>query len=291
MTVDLYKSEFLLAQQMGLDAFVLNIGKDSYTDTQLGFAYDAAQQVNFKVFLSFDFNIGSLYYDANDAGLITNIVEKYGSRPAQYKYKGKIFVSSFGDFKTPRFDWSLLDSSKMYIVPNLQQDAIAGRKGIDGGMSWDAWPSQNNQPINSVKTTDNDIAFANALAGRAYMAVASPWFFTRWKISPSYTKNWLFLSDTLWQTRWQQMLQLKPQFVEIYSWNDFGESNYIGSLQCQAGDDQAYYARNMPHDAWRTLAAAYIAAYKSGANSPVVDTDRLIYWFVPFCLLCPRTAV
>ena len=77
-------------------------------------------------------------------------------------------------------------------------------------------------------------------------AAVSPWFFTHYGTG-SFNKNWLFVSDFLWAQRWEQILQLKPQFLEIITWNgapsfpcpslhllnrviDFGESHYIGPL-------------------------------------------------------------
>jgi glucan endo-1,3-alpha-glucosidase len=45
------------AQEIGIDAFVLNCASiDSYTPTQLANAYQAASEVGFKVFISFDFS-------------------------------------------------------------------------------------------------------------------------------------------------------------------------------------------------------------------------------------------
>jgi hypothetical protein len=37
-----------------------------------------------------------------------------------------------------------------------------------------------------------------------------------------YSKNWLFLSETLWYDRWQQILQLQDdlQYLEIVTWNE-----------------------------------------------------------------------
>jgi glucan endo-1,3-alpha-glucosidase len=37
----------------------------------------------------------------------------------------------------------------------------------------------------------------------------------------------------------------------------------------------------MPHDAWRELYQPYIAAYKSGAKTPTVEKDKLVYWYRP----------
>lgn len=57
------------------------------------------------------------------------------------------------------------------------------------------------------------------------MMGVSPWFYTN---LPEYGKNWMWPDETMltWADRWTQVLTLQPQqpdYVEIISWNDFGE--------------------------------------------------------------------
>ena len=57
------------------------------------------------------------------------------------------------------------------------------------------------------------------------MMVVSPWFYTN---LPQYKKNWMWPDKLMltWADRWTQVLTLQPQqpdYVEIISWNDFGE--------------------------------------------------------------------
>lgn len=51
-----YDADMQRAKSLGIDAFALNIGIDSYTDAQLNYAYESAANNNMKVFISFDFN-------------------------------------------------------------------------------------------------------------------------------------------------------------------------------------------------------------------------------------------
>jgi glucan endo-1,3-alpha-glucosidase len=51
----------------------------------------------------------------------------------------------------------------------------------------------------------------------------SPWFSTHFN-----SKNWVFICEELITDRWRQVLALKPQLVEIISWNDFGTSGSYG---------------------------------------------------------------
>jgi len=52
-----------------------------------------------------------------------------------------------------------------------------------------------------------------------------------------YNKNWIFPSELLWFQRWFDILALKPAYVEITTWNDFGESHYVGPLSSKHYDD------------------------------------------------------
>lgn len=68
------------------------------------------------------------------------------------------------------------------------------------------------------------------------MAPVSPWFFTHLSTSTDFQntgKNWLFVSEDLLFTRWEQILAFdnRPQIVELVTWNDYGESHYLGPMK------------------------------------------------------------
>ncbi|KZP29409.1 glycoside hydrolase family 71 protein [Athelia psychrophila] len=136
--------------------------------------------------------------------------------------------------------------------------------------------------------TSGDLAAATGSTSAVAASISvSPWFFTHYGPS-SYNKNWIFYADYQWNSRWEQVLQLAPQFVEIVTWNDFSESHYIGPLH--PSDTSVYaggsagavqWVTGFPHDAWRDIAAPYIAAYKAGATSPTVTTEELVYYYRP----------
>ena len=98
----------------------------------------------------------------------------------------------------------------------------------------------------------------------------------------------MFPSDLLWYDRWNEVLKKSPPFVEIITWNDYGESHYIAPLSSQHEDDGASkWVNDMPHDGWRDLARPFIAAYKAGSKSvnEYIKEDKIIYWYRP----TPRT--
>jgi len=69
------------------------------------------------------------------------------------------------------------------------------------------------------------------------IAAVSAWFSTHYGSEVTYSKNWVFPSDLLWYNRWMDILTLAPQYVEIITWNDYGESHYIGPLSSPHYDD------------------------------------------------------
>jgi hypothetical protein len=104
--------------------------------------------------------------------------------------------------------------------------------------------------------------------------------------------RWFLAGDDLWYDRWQEVMFIQPDFVEIISWNDYGESHYIGPLHDEEyiafGNDTGAapfnYALNMPHDGWRLLLPFLIDSYKYGQGS--VDQEGVVAWY----RLTPGTA-
>lgn len=113
---------------------------------------------------------------------------------------------------------------------------------------------------------------------------ASPWFYTN---LPGYDKNWMWRGDSLWFDRWQEIIFLNPDYVEIISWNDFGESHHIGPLYVEGDDYQAFtvgeapfnYAQDMPHDGWRKFLPFVIDLYKN--RKATINQEGISAWYRP----------
>lgn len=103
----------------------------------------------------------------------------------------------------------------------------------------------------------------------------------------SYSKNWLFKSETLWYERWEQILDLADRspelrYLEIITWNDYGESHYVGpSNNGHSDDGSGPWTDGLSHDALLEFARPYITAFKTGSRRPVIDRDMLVYWYRP----------
>ncbi|KGO39835.1 Esterase, SGNH hydrolase-type [Penicillium expansum] len=158
--------------------------------------------------------------------------------------------------------------------------AVALANGVaDGLFSWSAW-SWGNQTMD----TYGDASYLQYLDGKPYMMAISPWFYTN---LPGYNKNWLWKGDSLWFDRWQQLFALDPmpEFVQIISWNDYGECHHIGPVigksmaAFEIGESNYNYAMDYPHDDWREVLPFMIDLYKTGKSS--MTDDKVVFWYRP----------
>jgi Glycosyl hydrolase family 71 len=271
-----WTDDIQLAKAAHIDGFALNIAaQDSSNAASLSNAFTAANQVGgFKMFFSFDYAAEGPWA----ASAVIDLLNEYGPNGAYFQYNGKPLVSTFEGPQNSG-DWpSIKAATGCFFIPDwssLGPDAAVGTGVVDGLFSWNAWPNGATD-----MNTASDEAYLNALAGKPYMMPVSPWFFTD---LPGYGKNWLWRGDDLWYDRWQQVLQINPDLVEIITWNDYGESHYIGPLRSDDyglftyGQAPYNYAANMPHDAWRTFLPYVIDTYKYG-NAPI-PSEQVVTWY------------
>ncbi|KAL5342688.1 glycosyl hydrolase family 71-domain-containing protein [Aspergillus crustosus] len=279
-----YDDDMQRAKSLGIDAFALNIGTDPYTDQQLGLAYQSAANNGIKVFISFDFN----WWSTSQGSQVGQKIAQYASLPAQLKVDGKVFVSSFAGDGLDVAAMRQAAGQAVFFAPNFHPEFGTNMNQVDGLLNWMAWPNDGNnkapRPGAEISVEQGDDMYIRALNGKDYVAPASPWFFTHFGPEVPYSKNWVFPGDLLWFDRWQQLLTMGPRFIEIVTWNDYGESHYIGPLSSPHTDDGASkWVNDMPHDGWMDMSKPWIAAYKDGATSvdSYITEDLLVYWYRP----------
>lgn len=265
------------AQQAHIDAFALNMAYDDPTnEPSLVQAFQVANSLGFQLFFSFD-------YAGNGAwpkSTVLDYLNQYGSNSAYYQYKGKSFVSTF-EGPASAEDWiDIKKETGCYFVPDWAslgaKAALEASPGVpDGLFSWAAWPW-------GPKNMDTyvDASYLQYLHEMPYMMPVSPWFYTN---LPGYKKNWVWKGDHLWYERWEEVLYLQPEWVEIISWNDYGESHYIGPLHDNAmaafeiGDASYNYVTDYQHDAWRDFLPYVIDLYKKGTAT--INKEGIQVWF------------
>jgi glucan endo-1,3-alpha-glucosidase len=287
----MWKWHIQIAQNAGIDGFVLNTapsldpagGISGAIGTQLANAFQAAGELgsSFKLFIAFDYLGAGKPWQQTD---VISVLQLYANDPSYFRYGGRAYVSTFEGTGNIG-DWAAIKSAVsggIFFVPDwtsLGPAGITAQLGlIDGAFSWDMWPS------GPEDITDaSDLAWKAALAGKHFMMGVSPWFYTN---LPGYSKTWVWRGDDMWHTRWDQVANVQPDMVQIVTWNDYGESHYIGPIvasgipQDAAGNaDARPYVNGMPHDHWRDLLPYYIASFKSGGTVPAVTNEKLQYWY------------
>ena len=141
-----------LAKSKGIDGFALNFGADSWQPGQISNAYNAAQNVGFKVFLSFDMTSFPCQ-GAGDVNVIRSYVHDYSGHPAQLQIDGKMFVATFAGeyctFGTGDVNQGWLNAVKNDLPPTsfvpaffVDPGSLGGYSALDGIFSVSPQPSK-----------------------------------------------------------------------------------------------------------------------------------------------------
>ncbi|KAF7543086.1 hypothetical protein G7Z17_g11025 [Cylindrodendrum hubeiense] len=277
-----WETDITQAKEALIDGFALNIGPvDAWTDTQLALAYQAAESLDFDLFISFDQSSTTNIWTVES---VASYVNAYKDSSAQVLVDGKPMVSTF---EGPGWsdNWATVreQTGGIFLVPDwssLGPDGISGMSSvIDGAFSWSAWPG----PGATQMTTDQDVLYQTALGKgtteeKPYMMGVSPYFYVN---LPEWSKNWYSSSESLWYDRWQQVLEVDPAYIEIITWNDFSESSYISDIvPAQIVSGAEVYVDGFDHSAMRAVLPYFITAYKAGAKNVDLTTDETaIAWY------------
>lgn len=276
------------AQAMGLDALALNVvSRDSWSNTSISYLFSAANAAGFKVFFSFDMNAFASPTD------FIPLLTQYYYNDAYFRHNDLPFVSTFyggnrvGNYGSPNAYWQALYRDALaelrmptYFVPSFSDSTsttantfFANYPVVDGNFDWDAsWPWISNGIANVTNSNDAALISTGHALGKTCMMGISPLQFKHIESS----QNWYRLGGINFALRISQILSLQPDFVQIQTWNDAGESHYIGAIwpEAIAGTVIPAYTDDYDHSGWQILMAPFVAAYKAGARniSQVVPT-------------------
>ncbi|WVQ62263.1 uncharacterized protein L199_000402 [Kwoniella botswanensis] len=280
-----WASDISQAQAAGIDGFALNMGSDSWQVDRISDAYSAAGSSGFKLFLSLDMTVLSCS-SSSDASNLVNLVKKFSGLSAQAEHDGKVLVSTFagsdcGISWQNDFVSALEDAGvSIFFVPSIFSDpsTFSSDSWMDGELNWNSgWPMGSDD-----LDTSSDKKYISALGDKEYWAAVSPFFFTHF--SPStWNKNWLYKSDEwLYATRWEDLIAMRDQVksVEILTWNDYGESSYIGPIEGALPSGSEVWTNGFTHTALNSLTTYYATAFKTGSY-PSITEDEIVMWARP----------
>ncbi|KAG8932422.1 hypothetical protein FRC03_011917 [Tulasnella sp. 419] len=285
-----------LAAAQGIDAFALNIGGyDSWTDTQLSSAYNTATSsgTGFRMFISFDAT--AIPCDNNGANLIRRYISTYAGHAAQLKdAQGRAYFSNFAG-ESCTFGRGSVDAGWRYVtkeglpstvfLPSFFTDPASFSStyptSMDGYFLWNGgWPMGNYQ-INWGPDAQAIAGTRNGRPNALYMAAVSPWFFTHYGPN-SWNKNWIYRADDwMYIKRWEDLFAHRNEIdlVQIVTWNDYGESSYIGPIEKDQPNSQAW-VNGFDHNGWLKLVKYYATGFKNGAYPPITQ-DQIYLWARP----------
>ncbi|KIO26834.1 glycoside hydrolase family 71 protein [Tulasnella calospora MUT 4182] len=295
-TSSTWATQIALAKAQGIDAFVLNFGSPSWELDRMQDGYNAAATAGFKMFLSFDMTSLTCTSTA-DANSISSTIVRWANHAAQLKdSNGAVYVGTFsgencyfgqGDFATgwiqavktgPRNSGVTTKFIPSFFPVNYHGAMFTSF--MDGVFPWNnAWP-MGNYDI-SWSSDVSTLSSVDRTHGQVYMAPISPWFFTHYG-QDTWNKNWIYRADDwMYSTRWEQLItnRASVDLVQIITWNDYGESHYIGPIGQDQPNSNAW-VDGFDHTAWSTISGYYIQAYKTGV-APTIIQDKIYMWARP----------
>lgn len=304
-TVGDWMEDIKLAASQDLDGFVLNVGPESWQQARVADCFTAASQLsestNFRFFFSFDMSSipGTT---AQDVHLLKAYYAPFAKNPRMFKHprSGGVVVSTFsGENSTfgqgsMEKGWAYVKATlgaitPVYFVPSLfinparypRIAALDGAFNWNGGWPIELTPNHPREQIVNAKLDSDAVHIRNLTGGRTFMAAVSPWFFTHYG-PDSWNKNWIYRGDDwLFVRRWEQLIAMRDRvdIAQVISWNDYGESHYIGPIKGAQPNSQAW-VDGYPHEAWLRLNSYFARAFKEGTY-PTITKDEIYLWGRP----------
>ncbi|KAI9648601.1 hypothetical protein NHQ30_003238 [Ciborinia camelliae] len=286
------EQDIIDAIALGVDAFALNLAvtldsSNSWAVSTVASLFKYAQTHNFKLFFSFDmtgFTAPSQFIP---------ILKTYVTNSAYYTYSGQPFVSTFnGGASTYTFGQATVNDGwkvelqevmsasghPIYFIPSFQDVSASSSffttqfPSLNGTFNWNSWPTDTagSVPVNTIDDTTYQTA-AKA-SNKGFMMGISPLQFKH--ISAS--QNWYRRGESNLEIRFGQILSLQPDFIEFQTWNDAGESHYMGNSWPEPlvnnGTPEALSSLAYDHTGYWQILASFIRAWKSGAR----DTAKMV---------------
>ncbi|GAA6016560.1 hypothetical protein JCM10207_002841 [Rhodosporidiobolus poonsookiae] len=297
---DSYAADMAMAKEAGIAAFALNVGNDASGVQQLKLAFAAAEASSFSLFFSFDMNY---FHDAGSSDtILENYLKPYGGSSAHYLVDGKVLVSTFSGETSSTFldgagsladstsKWqALFDSAKSAIGkeltfwPDYNDVNAISQASWDGGiMSWAAWGDKGRTGDMTTSGDESYLSAASTAGLQGYIAPVSAFFFVHVAEGNNYV---LQSSDFLLPNHYTDLINLEsgPAFIELLSWNDFGEAHYLGPVRDDAGvPSTATGYADSKHDHTPVLwASAYYNLWFTNGSPPNIKTEAIVWYYRP----------
>lgn len=263
----------------GFDAFALNLGnaQASWSTGAVKELFDAADSQGFKLFFSLDMN----QLAGESASTYLGFIKTFMTRGSYYMVDNKPFLSTFNGHTLSNSQWQSdfrAQGISPFFVPDFDQspnyttDFFGNYPDVQGAFSWEsAWPETSDKLYNVSDSTDQKVLTQARNKNKVYMM---PWSPFQYKNIDS-SQYWYRIGETNYAERIGQILDLQPDYVELITWNDGGESHYVGNCwndaipdNTAAGAQEHKLIDGFNHGAWQRFLPQVIKAMKAGVTDP-----------------------
>lgn len=283
--VEDYQREIRAAQSAGIDGFALNCGgwtlREPHYKQRSLLIYQAAKELgtDFKLFISAD------YAGALSSEETRDMVETFRTHPNQFRYQGKPVLSTFGggrtqtEFVRKEFTGERAICYVPFYYPTpaaempkqAQVDQVFSDHGadLDGFFHFGAagTPAQ-------ITESNHRLAQKWLGAGKLFMASITPYYRGlggNYRVCDSRGVEGL-------ARQWEGAIQDKATWVEMVTWNDWGEASYLAPFGSAYETHfwNGHWGPMLSHGAFLDASRYYIEWYKSG-KQPKIAEDALYY--------------
>lgn len=284
-SVEDYMNEMRAAQARGIDGFALNcagwLEKEPHYKDRVNKIYQAAKDLGtgFSLFPSADFATWLTEEEFID------MVESYRNHPNQLKVDGKPVISTWNSKEkhTERVRSEFTGDRAVFFVPFIYSRPANELPGV----------AEIEQVFYDNSTADGFFYFGAAgnpaeldrvvrstakkwkSEGKLFMAPVTPFY-------RGYGKNY-----RVFETRgfeglalgWKSAIESGADWVEIVTWNDWGESSYIAPHH-RSMDGRQYWGGHwgavLSHTGYLDLSKYFIKWFKTG-QAPAIEQDAVFY--------------
>ena len=299
--VEDYKREIQQAQAAGIDGFALNCGawhNEPHYPRRVKAIYQAAQELGtrFELFFSVDFAGLKNHPSGEFESYVLDMVKTYGHHPNQFMVGNRTVVSTFaggqgiawkkdilGPLKAAGYDVFLVPFfyprprvTELPDEPTVREHCRKWADVVDGMFFFGGAGT-------AQQLAASNAAYAKVLreAGKLCMCSFSPMYWGALQPNRRYFET---CGGEGTELQWKSIIQHQPDWVEIVTWNDFGES-YICPVAAPPSPEGGRSPRAVPsylksrssHAGYLELSRYYIEWYKTGKQPPL--KDALFYFY------------
>lgn len=289
-----YMREIELAQRYGIDGFALNCGgwskREPHYKQRVTRLYEAAKRLNsgFKLLISADYCCGLTHEETQD------MIESFRDHPNQFRHQGKPVLSTFAGEGAD-------NTAGKQLIAFLDQLTPQGRPVVFVPYFY---PRPNitelprqahaDQLLRDFSTLDGYFYFGAAGSGQAIAdsnrLLARTWLGAGKLFMASLTPYYRGLGgnyrcfETLGfrglAAQWQAAIETGATWVEIVTWNDWGEATYVAPFeQPERLTKLSYHGQELPaHNGYLEASRYWLDWYKRG-TAPAIEQDKLCYCY------------